>query len=147
MRKRPAPAVKMLPSGSPENVPTTASARSLAMIVNVCPALGVNPSTTFSVALPRVTPPVTLTWSYCVPAVVPLISTVSVLPAVSVSVPVLRIPGEAPGAIVPPLLTVTVLPIVPVPPSVPPLFTVTGEAIEPGLLTSNVPAFTVVAPL
>ena len=37
--KRPAPAVKMLPSGSPENMPSTASARSLAMIVNVCPAL------------------------------------------------------------------------------------------------------------
>ena len=54
------------------------------------------------------------------------------LPAVRVSVPVLRIPGEVPGASVPPLLTVTVLPTVPVPPSVPPLFTVTGEAIEPG---------------
>ena len=56
-------------------------------------------------------------------------------------------PGEAPGAIEPPLFTVTVLVIVPVPPSVPPLFTNTGEAIEPGLLTSNVPTFTVVAPL
>ena len=106
-----------------------------------------NPSTTFSVASPRVTPPVTLTWSYCVPTVVPLISTASVLPDVRVSAPVLRIPGEIPGAIVPPLFTVTVLPTVPVPPSVPPLFTVTGEAIEPGLLTSNVPALTVVAPL
>jgi hypothetical protein len=29
--------------------------------VGICPALGVNPSTTFSVALPRFTPPVTLT--------------------------------------------------------------------------------------
>ena len=117
------------------------------MIVNVCPVIGVNPSTTFSVALFSCTPPVTLTWSYCAPAVVPLISTFSVLPARSVSVRVLRIPGEAPGASVPPLLTVTVLAMVPVPPSVPPLFTSTGEAIEPGLLTSNVPAFTVVAPL
>lgn len=79
------------------------------------------------------------------PAVVPLISTASVLPEFSVSVFVLRIPAEVPGASVPPLLTVTEAFTVPVPPIVPPEFTVTADVIEP--VTDSVPALTVVAPV
>ena len=59
------------------------------------------------------------------------------LPAVRLTLPVLRIAVELPGLNVPPVFTVTVLLAVPVPPRVPPLLTVTGVTIEP--LTISVP--------
>lgn len=52
--------MKVAPSTKPLNVPDTASPPSLAMIVNVCPRVGVKPKVVLSVALPRLTVPVTL---------------------------------------------------------------------------------------
>lgn len=65
------PDVTIVPSGRPPNVPVTASAPSLLMIVSVCPGLPATlPPVRFGVAPPRLTMPVTLVWSYPVPAVV-----------------------------------------------------------------------------
>ena len=87
-----------------------------------------------------------MTWSYCVPAVVPLISTASVLPAAMLRSPLtVRVPGLTPGERVPPFCTVTVPPSVPLPPRVPPLATVVAPAVLP--VTDRVPADTVVVPV
>ena len=51
----------MPPSGSPANVPMTASAPSLLIVVKSAPLGGVNPSARLRVAPPRLTLPVTLT--------------------------------------------------------------------------------------
>ena len=75
------------------------------------------------------TVPVTFVWSYCVPTVVPSISTTNA-PARERS-PVLMMPGLRPGASVPPALTVTEPPIVPVPPERAPAFTTTEPGIDP----------------
>ena len=90
-----------------------------------------------------VTVPVTFVWSYCVPTVVPSISTRNT-PA-RLRSPVLVMPGLRPGASVPPAFTVTEPPIVPVPPSVLPAFTTTGPGMDP--LTRSVPPETVFVPV
>ena len=64
-----------------------------------------------------------MSWSYCVPAVVPPISTSREAPALSVKFPVASDSGLLPGATCPPALTVTLC-TVPLPASVPPAFTV-----------------------
>ncbi|MCY1421641.1 hypothetical protein D3C76_1488520 [compost metagenome] len=91
------------------------------------------------------TEPLTSTWSYWLPAVVPLISTVSVLPAfISRSPFTVRVPALLPGDKVPPLLTVTLPPSVPEPARVPLLLTMVALAVLP--FTASVPADTVVVP-
>ena len=64
------------PSANPVNVPLTASDKSLLMMMYDWPALGVKPPNddVLSVAPPSATVPVTFSWSYPVPAVVPPIS-------------------------------------------------------------------------
>ena len=71
-----------------------------------------------------VTVPVTLIWSYPVPAAVPSTSIVAVEPLARVRLPVEIVPGLLPGAMVPPLATVTAVEKVLVPPSVAPEATV-----------------------
>ncbi|MCY1362144.1 hypothetical protein D9M69_488470 [compost metagenome] len=92
------------------------------------------------------TAPLTTTWSYWVPAVVPSISTARTLPAFICRLPlIVRLPAPAlPGDSKPPLLTVTLPPRVPVPARVAPLATVVALAVLP--LTARVPAETVVMP-
>ena len=75
-----------------------------------------------------------------------MISTASVLPAVSVKFPLLIIPALLPGASVPPLLTVTG-PTLPVPPRVAVLLTLIALAGERLPVTRSTPALMVVAPV
>ncbi|MCY1345414.1 hypothetical protein D9M69_314740 [compost metagenome] len=91
------------------------------------------------------TVPLTTTWSYWVPAVVPLISTARVLPAPITRLPfTVRVPALLPGDRVPPLWTVTLPPKVPLPARVAPLPTVVALVVVP--FTDKVPAETVVVP-
>ena len=95
-------------------------------------------------APPSETAPLTTTWSYPVPAVVPAIWTAKCAPEVKVRSPVWMVPGLLPGASVPPA-RITTAPVVPWPPSVAPLCTSTAEpAIDPS--TISVPALTLVPP-
>jgi hypothetical protein len=129
------------PSGRPPNVPVTASAASLATMVNTFPVTGTYAPMSESVPPAMVTVPVTFTLSYCVPSVVPWISTTNA-PATLRS-PVLMTPGLKPGASVPPAFTFTA-PRAPLPPSVPPAFTSTMPGMEP--VTMSVPPLMVFTP-
>ena len=139
--------VTVAPSARPLKVPVTASAPSFAMRTICCPALLVIVPVVESVALPSETVPVTLSWSYCVPAVAPLTSAERVEPLLKLTLPVLMMLGLRPGDTMPPLATVTVPATVPVPPRVPVLFTATAlpDASEP--FTKSVPALIAVAPV
>ena len=78
-----------------------------------------------------VTPPVTLSWSYSVPTVVPFSSTLKFDPLLKVMSPVLRMPGLAPGETFEPLAA-TVFPVtVPVPLSVWPLTSTSVLPVKP----------------
>ena len=90
------------------------------MMVKVAPLAGLKPLISLLVSVPpSVTVPVTMSWSYCVAAVVPPISTSREAPALSVKFPVASDSGLLPGATCPPELTVTLC-TVPLPASVPP---------------------------
>ncbi len=109
---------------------------------------------TASVAPELVVAPLTMTWSYCVPAVVPAMSTASVLPEASERLPLtVSVPAPlSPGDRVPPLCTLSVCVealanTLPVPPSVPPDATVTLEVAPRVPSTCRVPALTVVEPV
>src|SRR5690349_8634365 len=98
------------------------------MIVNVCPAWGANELSVDSVSVPfNVAAPLTFSWSYPTPAVVPPISMGSEPPAPCAYEPVIAsAPGENPGDTVPAGFE-TAAATVPAPESVPP-FSVTLEA-------------------
>src|SRR4051794_38756030 len=101
----------MVPSGRPLNVSGTASTPSLLMIVNDWPTAGEPPTVSTSVAPPRVTPPVTASWS---PAGALFTSTANVAALVNVTVLVESVPTDAPpGDTVPAAFTAALT--VPVP--------------------------------
>src|SRR4051794_17208380 len=87
--------------------PVTRSEPSLLMTVNVLPTLIGPTDDTTRLAPVTSTAPVTFTWSYPVPAVVPTSSTFRFDPAARVRLPVPRTPGLDPGLTVPPPATVT----------------------------------------
>lgn len=114
----------MSPSASPPNVPVTASLPSLSMITNVSPAAEANPTVASSVAPPRATVPVTASWSWPEPGVVPLSSTRKVTEEPHESEPVCRTPVLDPGETVPPVAVTA--PTAPEPPRVVPADIVTS---------------------
>src|SRR4051812_23133442 len=98
---------KMAPCGRLANVPWMGSDEVLLMIVYESVGPGMYPKTGFNVAPPRKTSPLTFTWSYCAPTVVPLSSMFNVEPADRLNIPVLMIPGLLPGETVEPGLANT----------------------------------------
>jgi len=145
------------PSASPAKVPVTRSTSSLAIRVTLCnvPGLGAKllPVRSSVAVPPRVTGPMTLSWSYSPPAVTPLICVWKVAPVKSTpsglltfSTAVLRGEKLAPGATVP--VPLTAPPMVPLPPRTAPAATLTAPVAAPLLpLTSSVPSLTVVVPV